>query len=196
MKRVVIVAAGDFPKKGGAAWHLLATADKVVCCDSAADAYRRHFKKQPDAVVGDCDSVKGRFDRLVKIAEQNTNDLTKAVLWCRAQRWQNLVIVGATGKRDDHSVGNVFRALALGVEIVTDYGHFLPFDGQRTFRVRKGCAVSIFATDPATHMTSKGLAWQLEGVAFTNLYCATLNRATATRITLTTTHPVLVYFAS
>ncbi len=196
MKRVVIVAAGDFPKKASASWQLVATADRVVCCDSAADTYRRHFKKQPDAVVGDCDSVKGHFDHLVKIAEQDTNDLTKAVLWCRAQGWHNPVIVGATGKRDDHTVGNVFRALALGVEMVTDYGRFLPLDGQRTFRVRKGCAVSIFATDAATRMTSKGLAWQLDGVALTNLYCATLNRATATRVTLTTTHPVYVYFAS
>ncbi len=194
MKQVVILAAGDFPKRGGAAWQLLATADKVICCDSAADAYRRHFKKQPDAVVGDCDSVKGHFDHLIKITEQDTNDLTKAVQWCAAQGWRQPVILGATGKREDHTLGNVFRALDLGVEVVTDYGRFIPLDATRTFRVRKGQAVSIFATHPATRMTSRGLEWQLDGVTFQNLYCATLNRATAARLTLTTTHRVFVYF--
>ncbi len=193
---IVILAAGDFPKRGGRAWQLLATAAKVVCCDSAADVYRRHFRRQPDAVVGDCDSVKGHFDHLVKIAEQDSNDLTKAVLWCRAQGWQKPVIVGATGKRDDHTLGNIFRALDLGLEVVTDYGRFLPLEGRRTFSVQKGQAVSVFATHPATQMTSRGLAWPLAGVSFSNLYCATLNRATASRVTLTTTHRVYLYLAS
>jgi hypothetical protein len=45
-------------------------------------------------------------------------------------------------------------------------------------------------------MTSTGLEWPLAGVKFKNLYCATLNRASAARVTLTTTKPVLVYIGS
>ena len=52
----VILAAGDFPKKGGAAWKLLAAAKRVVACDSAADAYRRRFRKWPTVIIGDLDS--------------------------------------------------------------------------------------------------------------------------------------------
>ena len=44
-------------------------------------------------------------------------------------------------------------------------------------------------------MTSKGLQWPLDDVKFKNLYCATLNRTTTTRVSLTATHPVYVYFA-
>ena len=54
--RTVILAAGDFPKTGGAAWKLLAAATRVVACDSAADAYRRRFRKWPTVVIGDLDS--------------------------------------------------------------------------------------------------------------------------------------------
>jgi len=193
----VILAAGDFPRKGGAAWRLLAAARRVVCCDGAAAAYRRRFGRWPDVAVGDMDSL-GRHPgaTVVRIAEQETNDLAKAVRHCAAQGWRNPVVLGATGKRDDHALGNIFRALAFGLDVVTDFGRFTPVAGRRTFAVAKGASVSVFAPDPATRMTSKGLEWPLDAVAFGNLYCATLNRTTAKRLTLTATRRVYVYFAS
>lgn len=194
----VILANGEFPKKGGEAWSLLDAAKRVVACDGAADSYVRRFGRPPFAVVGDMDSVK-RFPEgssVVRVADQQTNDLEKAVRWCRARGWKRLVVVGASGRREDHLVGNVFRALDLGVEIVTDFGRFVPVCGKATFRVAKGAAVSVFAPDASTHMTSKGLEWPLDDVAFVNLYCATLNRARASRVLLTSTRPVLVYIAS
>ena len=113
--------------------------------------------------------------------------------YCAKQGWRNPVIVGATGKREDHTIGNVFRALDYGCEIVTDTGRFIPVRGKATLKVSKGAAVSIFAPDPRTRMTSKGLEWPLDEVRFRNLYCATLNRSTATRVTLTCTKPVSVF---
>ena len=113
--------------------------------------------------------------------------------YCAKQGWRNPIIVGATGKREDHALGNVFRALDYGCEIVSDHGRFIPVCGKATFKVTKGAAVSIFAPDAKTRMTSKGLEWPLGDVKFRNLYCATLNRATASRVTLTATRPVSVF---
>ncbi len=177
------------------AWQILAAAPRVVCCDGAGDVYRRRFKKEPFAVIGDGDSVRGRFANQVVISEQETNDLTKAVRWCQARGWKNLVVLGATGRREDHTIGNVFRALDLGVEIVSDYGRFIPFKKRATFRVAKGTAISVFAPDSTTRMTSRGLEWKLDHVKFENLFCATLNRASATRVVLTTSKPALLYIA-
>ena len=197
--RTVILAAGDFPRKGGAAWKLLAAATRVVACDSAADAYRRRFRKWPTVIIGDLDSLSrlpsrvSRPPSLVKVSDQDTNDLEKAIAYCAQQGWRNPVIVGATGKREDHTLGNVFRALAYNCTIVTDHGRFIPVRGQATLTVAKGAAVSVFAPDPKTRMTSRGLEWPLDEVRFRNLYCATLNRATATRVMLTTTKPVSVF---
>ena len=197
--RTVILAAGDFPKKGGAAWKLLAGATRVVACDSAANAYRRHFRKWPEVIIGDLDSISPHFllppfsFLLIRDADQNTNDMEKAMAYCAKQGWRKPVIVGATGKREDHTLGNVFRALAYGCEIVTDHGRFVPLCGKATFMVPKGTAVSIFAPDPKTRMTSKGLEWPLDAVRFRNLYCATLNRATASRVMLTATKLVSVF---
>lgn len=195
-KSVVILAAGDFPNKGGTAWRVLEGADVVVCCDGAANTFRRLFARDPEAVVGDCDSVKGEFSTLVRVPEQETNDLEKAVRYCRSKGWRNPVILGATGRREDHTIGNIFRAMALGLVVVSDFGRFVPFCGRKTFAVEKGAAVSVFATDPATKMTSMGLEWPLDGVEFKNLYCATLNRATCGRVVLESDRPACVYMAN
>ena len=109
---------------------MLESADAVVCCDSAADAFRRRFSREPDAVVGDCDSIKGSFGNLVRFSEQETNDLEKAVRYCRGKGWRKPVLLGATGRREDHTIGNVFRAMSLGLEIVSDYGRFIPFPAE------------------------------------------------------------------
>ena len=199
LKKTVILANGEFPRKDGAAWKLLSAAARVVCCDGAADAYRRRFRRWPSVIIGDFDSISrlsSRFSRspaLVRIPDQDTNDLEKAMAYCAKQGWRAPVIVGATGRREDHTLGNVFRALDYGCEIVTDTGRFVPVCGKATFKTSKGAAVSVFATDPKTRMTSKGLEWPLDEVRFRNLYCATLNRTTGSRVTLTATKPVSVY---
>ena len=195
LRRTVILAAGDFPKKGSAARKALEDASRVVCCDGAADAYRRRTGKEPFAVVGDCDSVKGRFRNVVLVPDQDSNDLEKAARYCSRRGWKNPLVVGAFGKREDHSVGNVFRALDLGLEIMGDHGRFVPVEGKAVFHVKKGAGVSVFATDPRTKAASKGLEWKLDGVKFANLHCATLNRASASKVEISADRPIFVYFA-
>lgn len=193
----VILANGDFPRKGGVAFATLAAARRVVACDGAALSYRRRFRRWPDVVIGDLDSFKtpARGATVVHVAEQDDNDLDKAIAYCRARGWTDLAIVGATGKREDHTIGNVFRALAAGVTMLTDFGTFYPLAGRRRFRVSVGTAISIFAPDPATRMTSTGLEWPLDGVTFRTLATATLNRASARSVTLASDRPVYVYIA-
>ena len=191
--KTVILAAGDFPKRDGAAWNLLAAAKRVICCDSAADQYRRRFRREPDFTVGDLDSVRGKFKSTVHDPDENVNDLGKAIRFARSRGWNDLVVVGASGKREDHTIGNFFRALAEKVEVVTDYGVFRPVCGRASFAAEAGAGVSVFAPDPATVMTSTGLQWPLDGVKFDTLFCATLNRARSARFTVTSDRPVGVY---
>ena len=195
--RTVVLAQGDFPRKGGASERFLTAAKRVVACDGAATAYRRRFGRWPDVIVGDLDSLQNGKGApcVVKVDDQDANDLTKALDYCAAQGWCDVVIVGAVGKREDHTLGNVFRALAAGVPIATDYGMFRPVCGTASFRSHRDAGVSVFAPDPDTKMTSRGLKWPLDGVRFENLFCATLNRTTAARFSVTSSRPVFVYVA-
>jgi len=203
--RTVILANGAFPRKGGEARRLLASAARIVACDGAADVLWRRMRRRADFVIGDFDSIKRKpaktldaHQQVVCVLDQNTNDLTKAIDFCRTRGWKNLVIVGATGKREDHSLGNVFRAMEAGIEVVTDEGVFIPAENNRaSFRIRLSLAVgspiSVFTTDTAAKMNSSGLEWPLEGVEFRNLYCATLNRTSAKRVEIKSSSPFFAF---
>lgn len=170
-----------------------------MACDSAALAYRRAFRRWPDAVVGDMDSIGRNVPcRTVRIAEQDTNDLEKAIRFCRIEfpgpfAAGGVVIVGATGRREDHTIGNVYRALEARLPIVTENGEFIPVGGETSFKTWIGTGVSVFAPDPDTRMRSNGLKWRMDGVRFTAPYVATLNRASAETVTVASDRPAFVF---
>lgn len=116
-KKVVIVADGSFPTHA-APLKSLHEADFVVCCDGAAAALT-NYGIEPGVIIGDLDSLTNelaeRFsDRLLPDPDQETNDLTKAVNWCAAHKATDLVILGATGKREDHTLGNISLLASYG----------------------------------------------------------------------------------
>lgn len=198
----VILAAGDYPKKPRSR-KFLESATRVVACDGAALRYIKDFGKGPDVVIGDCDSLKvpgickvlDAKSELIQISEQDTNDLDKAIRFCREKGWNDIVVLGATGKREDHTLANIFLALEKEVMIVSDFGVFMPVNGEFTFKTEIGSPVSIFAPDPKTKVESSGLSWPLDKHNFTNLYSAALNRTNAEEVTLKTNRPILVYTA-
>ena len=193
-ERTAILAAGDFPRRGGEPFRLLASACRVVACDGAAAVYRREFGRWPDVVVGDLDSIGGCIPECaVRVADQETNDLSKAIALCRAKGWGDIVVLGANGRREDHTIGNVYRAMAEGVRVASDFGDFLPVRGRLDFRTWKGAGVSVFATDRRSKMTSRGLRWKLAGVRFDSVWRATLNRAVSENVSVTSDRPAFVY---
>lgn len=189
----VVLADGDFPKRGGKAREILSSAARVVACDGAAAAYRRVFSRWPDFTVGDMDSLSSPPPGALVDRSEDVNDLTKAISFCRAKGWKKIVIVGAAGKREDHTIANVYIALDAGIPVVTDFGVFHPVCGKSRIKTFKGAGVSVFAPDAATRMTSRGLVWPLDGVRFITPYCATSNRASRAEISVTSDRPAFVY---
>lgn len=204
----VILASGAAPTHEIPLSHLR-TADGLVACDGAwrtAVALGR----MPDAVVGDGDSL-GGGDReelaalgipLVIDSEQDTNDLCKAfrhVMSKSSEDGDGIVILGATGKRDDHMIGNIFHLadfamLEPDVSIVTDSGVFEPLlPPGRSWPAYAGMPVSVFAPFPDTEIGSEGLEWKLDGVSLKTLWSGTLNRATGDSFSLRTNNPAIVY---
>ncbi|MBQ4439714.1 MAG: hypothetical protein II909_01060 [Kiritimatiellae bacterium] len=196
-----ILANGDFPAMGGKAWALMASAARIVACDGAGARLKALSRRQPNAAelppiftIGDGDS--GEVD--LKIQEQETNDLEKAYRYCLAHGWRDITIFGAGGGREDHALGNIFRALEWGVDVVGDFGTFhalSPENSPLALKTEKGRAISVFAADPDTRMASDGLEWPLDGVKFKSLYCATLNRAAKDDVVLSADRKVFVYVA-
>ena len=156
----VSLANGAFPT-ADEPLRLLREARFVVCCDGAA----RHWP-QCDAIVGDGDSVPEALrDRLIQIEEQEDNDLTKATRYCLSKGMRRIAYLGATGQREDHTLGNISLIVRyvqeMGIEplMATDYGWFVVAEGESAFASFKGQQVSIFNMT-CNALSSEGLLWQ------------------------------------
>ena len=199
----VILANGGFPA-ALEPLSVLRRARRIVCCDGAAVALSA-AGLEPAAVVGDLDSLpavwrKRYADRLAPDPGQADNDLAKAFRYCLAQGWRDLAILGATGLREDHTLGNlawlVDFAREARVRMVTDHGLFLPVLKSARFPCEPGQAVSIFSFDPATAIRSTGLVYPLRGLRLTRWWQATLNQAAGRRFEVRFRGgPLLVFLA-
>ncbi len=183
-KEVVILASGDFPR-GVKALHILESACLRICCDGSAAALLT-AGWEPDVIIGDMDSLslelQQRFaDRIVRMEEQDSNDLTKAVRYCSEQGHRKLNILGATGMREDHSLGNislltVYAPLA-DVRMLSDYGEFFPVRSGEEVESLKGEQISIFSLDNSVKVSSEGLRYPLQELVLSHWYTASLNEA-------------------
>lgn len=195
----VIVANGEFPRKEYPLW-LLKSADIVVCCDGAY----RHLKRmgiKPVAIVGDMDSLKNeQVDvSVVKVDEQDFNDLNKAFLWLREKYPQatDIHILGATGKSEAHALGNLsylmyWEQKGLSIDMVSDYNTAFAISDSCELHVGEGRKVSIFSPDNTLSIKSKGLVWPTDEVRFDLWFRGTLNRASADIVALDFNHPAPV----
>ncbi|WP_226943543.1 thiamine diphosphokinase [Pseudoprevotella muciniphila] len=190
--KITIIANGDFPTHP-APLSAIAEADYIACCDGAANACKAHGIV-PDVIVGDADSISPALrqewaDKFVRIEDQDENDLTKTFNFV-LQRFRNeqelhFYIVGATGKREDHTIANVAllmdyydllenQKLQATIIMMTDHGQFIPHSGKTVIASYKGQQVSIFAHD-ARNLKSTGLKWPIYD--FKKYWQGTLNEA-------------------
>ena len=143
----VILANGTFPTHA-LPLGLLHQAKHVFCCDGAITELSRHTDIVPDAIVGDCDSLSPEMQQsyasiIHHVSEQDYNDLTKATRYAlfaldnKSNR--TFCYLGATGKREDHTLGNIsllaYYYQELGVQpfMVSDYGYFIVAHGDSLF---------------------------------------------------------------
>ncbi len=200
MKKVdaIILANGDYPS-ADVPVQLLKEAPYVVCCDGGANEYIEKGYT-PDIIIGDGDSLSEENRRLYADLihhnpDQETNDQTKAIQFLLSQGKKRIAIVGATGKREDHTIGNIsllMEYMRMGAEVrsYTDYGVFVPCKDTCVFECRPGQQVSIF-NFTAKGLKSKGLAYPIYD--FTSWWQGTLNRCTDASFTIEAEGEYLVF---
>jgi thiamine pyrophosphokinase len=191
MPKAVIIADGSFPVHKEPL-RFLDEAGLKICCDGSTENLI-DYGLVPDAIVGDMDSLDKELavkfsDRIFKDDNQETNDLTKAVEWCHKSGYDDITILGATGKREDHTIGNISLLAEYSkfvkVKMVTDTGIFIPFRGSCVIGTIPGQQVSVFSIDPGTKITSAGLRYPLKNKKLGNWWQATLNEATGNTVAL------------
>ena len=200
-KKTIILTNGDFPKHP-IPIGILRKAETIICCDGAVDKLDK-FGMRPNHVIGDMDSISSKMkNKFHEILEQDltqdNNDLGKAFNYCRKIYSKAVTILGATGYREDHSIGNIFQLLEFGnslpVEMVTDTGIFSFMTKQQKFDSFLGQQVSLFVTNPEIEITTNNLKYQLSSTRVSSLNKGTLNESNGCFFFIKISHgAILVY---
>jgi thiamine pyrophosphokinase len=202
--KIVILANGLFPS-GRQALELLEAAELLICCDGAADKLVG-FGMSPHVIIGDMDSVSDDVKELyasimIPSDDQESNDLTKAVHYCIEKGYPSVSILGATGLREDHTLGNISLMMEyfprIEVQIISDFGMFYLVRSGEEVNSFPGERISLFSIDNSIRVSSRGLLYPLKDLQLSNWYTASLNEATADRFMLQfeSDLPLIVYKA-
>lgn len=200
--QTIILADGEFPKNEKLL-NILREAERVICCDGSTQKLLA-FGREPNAIVGDLDSLpvnlKIRFaDRIFHDKDQETNDLTKAVKFCISHHYQAIGILGSTGLREDHTLGNLslladYALMTDSICLLTDYGRMDAMHSSRSFKSKPGQQVSIFSLASDTCITAHGLLYPIENRIFSSWWQGTLNQALEDSFSLDIDHGCLLVY--
>lgn len=185
--QAIVLGAGNYPRHS-IPLSLMRACPRVVCCDGAAQTYVSTEGRLPWRIVGDGDSIPSALrqmcaDIFVHEEEQDSNDQTKATRLLRSEGIGRIAYLGATGKREDHTLGNIallltYQRMGLDVRMYTDHGVFLLPQAEGTLRrltfsAQEGTPVSVWNFG-ATGLRAEGLQYALYD--FDQLWQGTLNR--------------------
>lgn len=199
IQSAIIIANGRYPSHE-IPLQIIENASLIVCTDGAAN----HFISIggiPDAIVGDCDSIseenKIKFANILHPdTEQESNDLTKSVRFLTNRNIHNITIVGGTGLRDDHTIGNISLLAEYiqiaNVRMITNSGIFTPTNRNTAFNSFLGEQISIFSIDKKP-ITTEGLKYPIKNRVLNNWWEGTLNESLGDEFTIKTEGRVLVF---
>ena len=199
----VILADGLFPKREGVLDYLH-QANIIIACDGATSKLL-DFGLEPTHIVGDLDSLgdnlKTKYASIITSStEQETNDLTKAVAKAQDLGIKEAVILGATGEREDHTLGNIGllaeHASKMNLQLVTDYGRFYALTESATLQAYPGQQISILNPIGQAKITTHQLKYPIRDRVLNNWWEGTLNEALDDQFSLVFEGGVLVVFCT
>lgn len=201
--QAVILANGDFPNHPIPKAILYNNQKQLVCCDGAAN-YLLDKQLIPQIIIGDCDSLslekQIKYQKIIiKIPDQKTNDLTKAINFCKNNSVSSLIVLGATGKREDHTIANIallakYISMIENITMITDFGFFHVIQRPTQFQSLPGQQVSLFSLQP-TPISTTNLKYPLDQQSLHYWWQGTLNESLSDHFDIKVNNPLIVYQA-
>ena len=197
---LVIVANGEIPTHS-IPLQILNEATSILACDGAANTLVEKGYI-PDIIIGDLDSLsdenKTKYNNRIILEEnQSDNDLRKAINYSIKNNINTISVLGASGKREDHTIGNIFSLLYykdINIKIYTDTGIFSCIHKDQNIESFKGQQVSVFTEDTSIKVTSNNLKYNFNNNTVSNIYIGTLNESLSDFFELKISHGSLLIF--
>ena len=204
--KAVILCDGDPPPKW-LAEREVGGADLFIAADGGGNT-ARELKLTPDLVIGDLDSYVPGPERDIEVLQdkdQETNDLEKALSYAVERQVEEVILLGASGRRLDHTLKNLsvmkqFFSAFQKLEMVDRFGKtfLLPKNEEVAIPVKPGTAVSLFPLSGKVEgIVTEGLKYPLKNEPLENgVRDGSSNEAESSPVTLQyKTGDLLVFIA-
>lgn len=147
MKRCLIITGGKLDLSFAGSFLAQEKFDKIIAVDAGLEAVKA-LGLEPDMIVGDFDTVKPEILEYYRTREhviwdthqpeKDETDTELALLKAQAIGCTEVVVLGATGGRVDHMLGNIhllFPCLQKGIDayILDSQNRIFLIDGERVF---------------------------------------------------------------
>ena len=201
-EKIILVLNGEIPKKKNLISYIN-DYDKILCADGAANTIL-NYDINPDFILGDLDSIcaeklKQYNGKVIRLPDQNLNDLEKILNWCFGNDYNDIDIIGFDGKRIDHTIGNFSIILRfidkLNIDIVTESGIFHTIKNDTIIKNLKKKYISIFSNDSHNQISTIGLKYELKNNKLPELNSGTLNYAIKDEVKVFCNNNILFFIA-
>ena len=161
--KVFLLLNGETPKE----LPILSNYD-VICATDGAYQYLKENNIKPNFISGDFDSLKNIPDdiEVIKTPNQDFTDFDKMLQILFDKGYKNIDIFGASGKEQDHFLGNLHTAIQwkekLKLSFFDNYSRYFLADKSTTISDCKNKIVSLIPFPKATNITTKGLQYPLK----------------------------------
>lgn len=168
--RALILCDGE-PPSGELLHQQAATADLIIATDGAA-TWAQAAGVRPQVVIGDFDSLHQPHAGWEVVdagahGQQENSDAEKALLLALDRGATEVVLLGATGQRLDHTLANVWLAAKYhdraAITLLDDYGACQIVSGRHALRPKAGSVISLVPLTPGVVVRTEGLKWPLAG---------------------------------
>jgi thiamine pyrophosphokinase len=175
-KSILIIANGELPG-ADILMKLVTKSDIIIAADGGGNnCYKKNIN--PDFIIGDLDSIEEpvlkhfKYCEIIKIENQNRNDLEKALQFSQTLKPDIIRITAAFGKRLDHSLANLLllqtRFQRQPLEFYDPCGCLSLISGKYELSNPIGTVVSLFSFLPIQGLSLSGFQYSPSDVNYPN----------------------------
>jgi thiamine pyrophosphokinase len=175
VKKCIILANGQTPQKKVFNYLFRNDYKTLICADGGANSAEK-LNLIPDYIIGDLDSINSSvydyfYDKceIMKIKRQNDTDVEKCLKFAIKKKFDEVILLGATGDRLDHSFCNLGIVIKffdkIAIKILHQKSILTAYTGKVMLRTSPNETISIYGIDSKTKVSSNGLKYQLKDIS-------------------------------
>lgn len=175
MKKCIILANGKSPKKGIINYFQKSGYNTLICADGGANSALQ-MNIVPDVIIGDLDSISSKalkkfkaVSKIIQLKRQNDTDVEKCLKYAIKNKFDEALLVGATGNRLDHTFCNLGIVLKfflkIKISLIAENSFLKAYTGKIELKTIPNETISLYGISPETKIASKGLKYELINTA-------------------------------